>query len=154
MKFDDTPTIVDFQSCQEELTRRQIILDDGNNFQNTPLPNGSIFHSLPNAFVTDTQGTDVFQGGDSITDLTGVLHWSFASFSGTDAWRVRSTASTPVKFDVDNPRPTAPGTVSGNIQVASVNVLNYFTTLDNGTNDGTVNGLDLHRESRINELLC
>jgi hypothetical protein len=30
-----------------------------------------------------------FHGGDTITNLTGVLHWSFASQSGTDAWCIR-----------------------------------------------------------------
>ncbi|MEM1280126.1 MAG: hypothetical protein AAGG53_08960, partial [Cyanobacteria bacterium P01_H01_bin.152] len=40
---DDTPTVAEFQAYEADVARRQIILDDGNNFQNAPLPDGTIF---------------------------------------------------------------------------------------------------------------
>jgi predicted extracellular nuclease len=136
---DETPTAAEFQAFETDLARRQIILDDGNNDQNAPLPDGTLFHPQPNGFGVGTQGQDFFRGGDSIESLTGVLHWSWAGFSGTDAWRIRPTEANPVEFTVENPRPAAPEDVGGNIQVASFNVLNYFTTLDEGSNT-SING--------------
>ena len=136
---DETPTAAEFQAFEEDLARRQIILDDGNNDQNAPLPDGTIFHPQPDGFGVGTQGEDFFRGGDSVENLTGVLHWSWAGFSGTNAWRIRPTEANPVKFTVENPRPEAPEEVNGNITVASFNVLNYFTTLDEGSNT-SING--------------
>jgi predicted extracellular nuclease len=46
---------------------------------------------------------------------------------------LRPTATVPVTFAVANPRPPAPEPVGGSIRVATFNVLNYFTTIDDGT---------------------
>ncbi len=64
-----------------------------------------------------------------ITNLTGVLHWSWAGQSGTDAWRLRPSSGNPT-FTAENPRSAAPSDVGGALRVASVNLLNYFTTID------------------------
>ena len=50
---------------------------------------------------------------------------------GTDAWRIRPTDA-DYDFTADNPRTATPDEVGGSLQVASFNVLNYFTTLDDG----------------------
>ena len=42
---------------------------------------------------------DFLRGGDVVTGLTGVMHWSWAGSGGTNAWRVRPTASDPVEFE-------------------------------------------------------
>ena len=43
---------------------------------------------------------------------------------------MRPTAATPATFTVVNPRPATPPAVGGAIKAASVNLLNYFTTID------------------------
>ncbi|WP_138465537.1 ExeM/NucH family extracellular endonuclease [Poseidonocella sp. HB161398] len=128
------PSVEGYEAWLEELGSLQIILDDANNAQNAytgdtdviPLPDGGL--SVDN----------YFRGGDSVTGLTGVMSWSWAGSSGTDAWRLRPTEEAPVTFDKTNPREETPGDVGGSLKVASFNVLNYFTTLDDGS--ASVNG--------------
>ena len=112
-----------------------MLLDDTNNTQNAQLalPDGSQFVYFPQAnggFSVGTQGTDFFRGGDLVNGLTGVLHWSFAGPGSPDAWRIRPTQATPASFTVANPRPATPPAVGGAIKAASMNLLNYFTTID------------------------
>jgi predicted extracellular nuclease len=66
--------------------------------------------------------------GDTVSGLTGVLDFDFNEF------RVRSIENGPGvnDFTSANPRPAAPADVGGTLKVASFNVLNYFTTLDDG----------------------
>lgn len=94
----------------------QIILDDGLSTQNPSTiayPNGGL------------SAHNTIRGGDSVTGLTGVLYYGFSTYS------VQPT-QTP-NFVSANPRPSAPSAV-GNLKVASFNVLNFFTTLDSGSN--------------------
>jgi predicted extracellular nuclease len=110
-----------------ELATRTIILDDTDNRQNRPIdvPNTAYYHPAPGLSTSN-----YFRGGDTITKLTGVLHWSFAGQSGTDAWRIRPvTEAFPYAFTPTNPRPDVPD-VDGSLRVASFNVLNYFLTID------------------------
>ncbi|MBF2058164.1 MAG: ExeM/NucH family extracellular endonuclease [Cyanobacterium sp. T60_A2020_053] len=129
--IDDTPTVAENQAFLADLARKRIILDDDNNIQNIT---GTVFHPQPNGFGVGTQGEDFFRGGDAVNNLTGVLHWSFAGAGGTDAWRIRPTEANPVQFTVENPRPLTSPDVGGNVKVVSFNVLNYFNTIDNGSN--------------------
>ena len=130
---DDTPTVGEYNAHLDDLNRRRVILDDDDNIQNSTLPNGVIYHPQPDGLSIGTHGTDYFRGADTVTGLTGVMHWSFAGFFGTNAWRVRpvdpayTTTFTPV-----TPRPTTAPDTGGNVTVASFNVLNYFTTIDTG----------------------
>ncbi len=55
-------------------------------------------------------------------------------------YRLQPTADLP-SFIVANPRPDAPDPVGGNLRIASMNVLNFFTTLD--SNPGSGNGPDI-----------
>lgn len=118
-------------SHQINLATRRIILDDNNNQQNSALFNNHAIHHPQPGFST----TNFFRGGDSISNLTGVLHWSWAGSGGTDAWRIR-----PIKEAYDyvinknNLRTTEPESVEGNLTIASFNVLNYFTTIDENLN--------------------
>jgi predicted extracellular nuclease len=105
-----------------ELQRARITLDDGSNAQNpVPLrhPNGNDF-SLSNRF----------RGGDTLHDVTGVMHFAF------DLYRIQPTQG--AIYTAANPRPASPADVDGSLRVAAANVLNYFTTLD--TNPGQNNG--------------
>jgi len=131
----NAPSVSGYTAHLAALATRRVILDDDDNTQNVSLldANGSQFIYPPVAnggFSVGTQGVDFFRGGDIVNGLTGVLDWSFAGVSGTDAWRIRPTAANPVTFTVANPRPAAPPAVGGAIQAVGMNLLNYFTTID------------------------
>jgi hypothetical protein len=123
----NTPSTTGLINHEIDLASRTVILDDTDNRQNRPVdtPNTNYYHPVPGLSTSN-----FFRGGDTITNLTGVLYWSFAGQTGTDAWRIRpvapqySYAFTPV-----NTRPAAPS-VGGSLKVASFNVLNYFLTID------------------------
>jgi hypothetical protein len=96
-----------------DLNRRsRIVLDDGRSISN-PNP-------IPYLSAADSNGTR--RSGDVVKALQGVLTWSF------DAYRVQPTER-PV-FTPANPRPASPAAVGGTVQAGSLNVLNYFTTLN------------------------
>lgn len=79
--------------------------------------------------------------GDTVTGLTGVLDYQWAGNSASGAtWRVRSVEDGDNTFVSANPRPAEPADVGGTFTVASFNVLNFFTTLDDGSL--TANGQD------------
>ncbi len=90
--------------------RSRIQLDDGSNVQN-PLP-------LP-PYLGDG---NTLRTGDTVENLTAVLSYAFG------AYELHPVA--PVNFTRANTR-SAPPSVGGAVRVASFNVLNYFTTLDN-----------------------
>jgi hypothetical protein len=121
------PDPTGFINHQIDLASRTIILDDTDNRQNRPVdtPNTAYYHPVPGLNIGN-----FFRGGDTITNLTGVLHWSFAGQSGTDAWRIRPvTEAYTYAFTPINTRPAVPS-VGGSLKVASFNVLNYFLTID------------------------
>jgi hypothetical protein len=93
-----------------------ITIDDGRTNQN---PDPAIH---PNGFAFDL--TNLFRGGDKVSNVTGVMDYSF------DLYRIQPTQG--ANYTVANPRPSQPVEVGGNIMVASFNVLNYFTTIDTG----------------------
>jgi len=125
------PSEAGYQAFLADLATRRIFLDDDNNDQNDALgpPDEPYYHPIPGLSTGNR-----FRGGDTITGLTGVMHWSFAGAGGTDAWRVRPvTEQFDYSFTPQNPRPATPGDVGGELKVSSFNVLNYFTTIDDGT---------------------
>lgn len=122
-----TPDAEGFIDHQIDFARRTIILDDDNNVQNAAITGGDKHYFWPRPGLSVD---NFFRGGDSITGLTGVLHWSFAGQSGTAAWRIRPVEPTfSYEFTSANPPPPAPE-VSGSLKVANFNVLNYFLTID------------------------
>jgi predicted extracellular nuclease len=126
------PTASGFVDHQIDLARRTIILDDTDNIQNRPVTgvNTPYFYPVPGLSTTN-----FFRGGDTIANLTGVLHWSFAGQNGTDAWRIRPvTEKYGYAFSPANPRPAVPQ-VGGRLKVAGFNVLNYFLTIDTTSSD-------------------
>jgi uncharacterized protein len=134
------PGVAGFVAHQDNLARREVILDDDNNTQQWFLPSSIpagpadglqyVFHPRANGgFSIGTQGIDFFRGGDRLNGLTGVLHWDFPGF-GADTWRLRPTSAEPATFTVVNPRPATPPAVGGAIKVVGMNLLNYFTTID------------------------
>ncbi len=98
--------------------RSRITLDDGRGTQNPDPaihPNGAEFN-LDN----------LFRGGDTLRNVTGVMDYAFGLY------RIQPTAG--AEHIEANPRTAAPEDVGGNLQVASFNVLNYFTTLTSAGN--------------------
>ena len=95
-----------------------IKVDDTLTTQNPPYlrhPDGSQFTK-----------THYFRGGDTITGLTGVMDYNFSEYKIQPVGTATYTAL--------NERPAAPSLVAGEIRIASLNVLNYFVTIDNAGN--------------------
>jgi hypothetical protein len=78
--------------------------------------------------------------GDTVTGLTGILEYNFG------AYRIQPTG--PAAFEPMNPRPMAPPDTGGQLVVAAMNVGNFFTTLDNGSNGarGADTALEFQRQ--------
>ncbi|MCB2178571.1 ExeM/NucH family extracellular endonuclease [bacterium] len=90
-----------------------IILDDGRSSYNSDPaihPNGSIFDL-----------NNLFRGGDTLTNVTGVVYYSFGEYI--------IEPTTGADYAKTNPRTASPDPVGSDLKVASFNVLNYFTTL-------------------------
>lgn len=98
--------------------RSRITLDDGRGNQN---PDPALH---PNGGVFDL--TNRFRGGDTVANVTGVMDYAFGRY------RIQPTQG--ADYTAANPRPGDNPDVGGDIQVAAFNVLNYFTTLDQGGN--------------------
>jgi len=92
----------------------RIVLDDGRSGQN---PDPAIH---PNGGVFDL--TNLFRGGDTLQNVTGVMDYAFG------AYKIQPTQG--ADYTSANPRTSAPDDVGGSLKVATFNVLNYFTTLD------------------------
>ncbi|MDJ0731058.1 MAG: ExeM/NucH family extracellular endonuclease [Crocosphaera sp.] len=106
-------------ALQAENDLRRIILDDGSTRQNVdPILLGRNGQSL--------SSTNILRGGDTVTGLSGILEQRFGEY--------RVQTNTSVNFQAVNDRPTTAPDVGGNLKIANYNVLNYFTTIDNGSN--------------------
>jgi uncharacterized repeat protein (TIGR01451 family) len=135
------PNAANYAAYLDTVARREVILDDANDAQYSYLaqPDGSqaVFHPIANGgFSVGTQGTDFFRGGDLVNGLTGVLQFSSPG-SGAATWRIRPTAAHPVVFTVANPRPATAPAVGGAIKAATVDLSNYFTTIDTTASNTT-----------------
>jgi len=116
--------------------RSRIILDDASNRQN-PNP-------IPYLDASRTRRT-----GDTLPSLQGILSGSFG------AYRIHPTvALAQIAFESGNPRTPAPDPVGGSLRVSTFNVLNYFTTLDQGQPVcGPTGGLDCRGANTIDEFV-
>lgn len=147
------PSVAGYATFLDELNRSRIYLDDDNNRQNDPLasdPANDTPYFWPRPGLSTA---NLVRGGDSIDGLTGVLHWSFAGQTGTDAWRVRPVEEAfAYTFTEGTTRSAAPADVGGTLKVASFNVLNYFTTVNSRGADSVVE-LDRQR-AKIAAAIC
>ena len=111
----------------DEQARGRLLLDDGSTAQNrNPTPYiGS--NGAPRA-------------GDTVSGLTGVIDFGLSTSSNADPGLYRIHPTTPPTFTVANPRPASPPAVGGTLRLASMNVLNYFTTFTDGTTAGGQTG--------------
>ncbi len=94
-----------------------IAVDDGSSYQNPSF----LRHPDGSAFGLD----NYFRGGDTVAGLTGVMDYNF------DEFKIQPVGT--AVYEAVNLRTDAPELVPGEIRIASLNVLNYFTTLDGGT---------------------
>jgi predicted extracellular nuclease len=145
------PNVGGYAAYLSQLESSRIILDDDNNIQNSNISGSTdepYFWPLPGL-----SNTNFIRGGDQISNLTGIMHWSFAGQNGTDAWRIRPVVNEfTYVFTSVNPRISSPENVGGSLKVASFNVLNYFTTLnERGANSPAE--LDRQRE-KIAAAIC
>ena len=104
-------------ALRDDNARRRIVLDDGSTAQNpNPIP-----------FIG---ADDTLRAGDTVQMLTGVIDHGLitAAGDGPRDYKIHPTVA-PV-FERTHPRTAAPAPVGGNVKVASFNVLNYFTTVD------------------------
>ena len=121
------PSATGYAAFLADLATKRIILDDNSSSQNEAIfPSEGTDEAYP--YPADGLSNDNrFRAGDSIEGVTGVMHWAFG------AWRIRPVPETfDYIFNADNPRPARPEEVGGTLRVASFNVLNYFTTIDEG----------------------
>ncbi len=95
----------------EQMSLSTLVLDDGSTRQNPS----------PTPYFSAAGPEGVRRMGDRVLGLTGVLTQAFG------VYRVHPT--TPPVFYPRNPRTAAPAAVGGTLKAASLNVLNYFTTL-------------------------
>lgn len=104
-----------------EQAARTLVLDDGLAVQNARPPRYLSPPGLPGRPP---------RVGDAVADVEGMLRYSRGSGPhGTPTWRLQPTGSPT--FIERNPRPPRPDT-GGAVVVGSLNVLNYFTTVDAG----------------------
>ncbi|MDP3873834.1 MAG: ExeM/NucH family extracellular endonuclease [Methyloversatilis sp.] len=104
-------------ALRDENARRRIVLDDGSTAQN---PNPIPFIGADNTL----------RAGDTVTGLTGVIDHGLITASSTGPRDYKLHPVVMPEFSRDNPRTAVPAAVGGNVRVASFNVLNYFSTID------------------------
>jgi uncharacterized protein len=100
--------------------RSRLLIDDASSIQN-PKP-------IPFLSAADSSGTR--RAGDVLRNAEGVLTWGFNSY--------RLQPTQPLAFESRNERRDTPPEVGGTLRVASLNVLNFFSTLgQRGANNAT-----------------
>lgn len=111
----EDPDAAGYAQHLQDTAARTLVLDDGLSSQN---PDELKVIDGNDGILTST---DSFRMGDTISGINGVVGYSFGEF--------RINAAEGVYEEV-NTRPDAPEDMGGNFKVASLNVLNYFTTID------------------------
>jgi predicted extracellular nuclease len=130
-----------FAAYQAQLAQRRITYDDGYSTQNRFIAEEVAFQGFEN-FSTGNAP----RMGDTIQGLSGVLRFARSGAGDrTNEYRVHATSADRNVFVQTNPRPLAPPDVDGDggvgvkkatLKMASVNVLNFFVTLDDGSSAG------------------
>ncbi|MEM8740557.1 MAG: ExeM/NucH family extracellular endonuclease [Pseudomonadota bacterium] len=130
----NAPDAAGYQAYLEEIGGLRITYDDGLNVQNASIDNLDGFAPFETASAVSM--------GDTITGLSGVLDYKWAGNGASGAtWRVRATEDGENEFTDSNPADPTIEDVGGDLQIASFNVLNFFTTLDT-SGASTAIGLD------------
>ena len=121
---DNAPDVAGYAAHWDRVGRSTVVLDDGLRSENP-----SEIHYLGAGASPDYS----IRLGDTLSGLTGNLRYSRgAGGNGAENWRLEPTTD-PV-FQSRNPRPESPG-IDGSLHVVGFNVLNFFTTIDQGQDD-------------------
>lgn len=114
------PDVDDYLAHQQGNVLSSLRLDDGIAAQNP----------TPSRFL-DTARNFPIRAGDVATNVIGNIRYSRAGGSdGIEAFRLVPTSA--IKFIDANPRPEKPPETGGSLRVATFNMLNFFTGLDDG----------------------
>lgn len=116
---ENEPDFDGYQASIDKYFLNSITLDDGRTNQN---PDPAI-HPNGLEFTMD----NLFRGGDLVTNVTGILDYAFSLY------RIQPTQG--ADYTAVNKRPETYNLAESDLNIASFNVLNYFTTLDDGIND-------------------
>ncbi|SDW62073.1 ExeM/NucH family extracellular endonuclease [Litoreibacter albidus] len=112
---ENAPDVAGFEQHLQDVAARTLVLDDGLSGQNPDVLN----------VIDGNDGiltaADSFRMGDTISAIEGVVGYSF------DEFRINAAEGV---YEQTNPREDMPADIGGNFKVASLNVLNYFTTID------------------------
>ncbi|KMO39732.1 5'-nucleotidase [Methylobacterium variabile] len=122
------PNAANYAAYLAQTAARSITYDDGQNSQNLPIENLDGFGPTYSTATAPRMG-------DTVTGLTGTL-----GYGPTGAFRVRAINDGDNTFVKANPRPATPDAVGGTLKVGSLNVLNYFTTLNASSSSLTAIG--------------
>ena len=135
--------VAEYTAHRERSAARRMVLDDGLSRQNPRI------NRYFKPFASSRR--DRLRNGDSARHIVGNVRFSRGSgAAGIESFRLEPVND--VSFDSVNPPPQTPPAVGGNIVVASLNLLNYFTTIDDGNNrcgpasDAGCRGADSERE--------
>ena len=115
----NTPDATGYANHLTTIDNSSILVDDGRTGQN-------LIPVLNARGGNDLSPTNTLRGGDSVSSITGVMDFAFSEY------RIQPTQS--INWQATNTRPTTSPSVGGTLKVASLNVLNFFTTLDEGGN--------------------
>jgi uncharacterized protein len=133
-------------ALQAENDLNRVIIDDTLNNQN---PDPIIWGRGGQPLSAD----NTLRGGDTTTGATGVMTYTWAGNPASgNAWRLRPVdqTGTGITFEAVNPRPTEVPDVGGAVQVAGMNLLNYFNSFSGCT--GGVAGPPLDCRGADNQL--
>jgi predicted extracellular nuclease len=117
------------QALADSNARARILLDDARSNQN---PN-------PTPYLG---ANGVPRAGDTVASVTGVIDYGLATPSNTGFGDYKIHPTVTPAFTASNARVSTPPSppVAGNLRVAAMNVLNYFTTFTDGTTAGGQTG--------------
>ncbi len=120
----NAPSVAGFEQHLKDIAARSLIFDDGSDVQN---PNPILVPDLGLDGTLDAG--DGFRMGDTYTNTVGVLGFSEDDQSSSEEpeYRIHQPETTLTQV---NPRPATPEAVGSDYTVASLNVLNLFSTLD------------------------
>lgn len=145
---ENAPSVAGFAQFNADLAARTIRIDDGSQASNE-----SSVEFARNGGPLSV--TNILRTGDS-ADVTGVMTYTFDGWSGSpNAYRIFSTQQ-DAKFGLTavNERPAAPADVmaagTANARVASMNVENFFTTMQTNNTGCTPNGVDASARGPVN----
>jgi predicted extracellular nuclease len=124
---DNAPDVAGYAAHQDEVAARSIMLDDG-----LSIHNADPVRYLNHSFVGPAPYPAI-RNGDTTTNLSGNIR--FARGSGSNGFEIyRLVPTSEPSFVSVNVRPATSPDVGGTLTVASVNLDNYFTTIDSGQN--------------------